>query len=150
MGHSLLVGRAAERDRLAVLVNQVSEHGGVLVLRGEAGVGKSALLAEAVALAATAGMRVLTTVGVESEEHLPYAGLHQLVHPVRAGIDALPGPQCDALRAMMGMTDQAVPEGYLIGLAVLNLLAEVATVAPVLVVVEMASRRSSATWRCPR
>jgi DNA-binding CsgD family transcriptional regulator len=136
MGHSLLVGRAAERDRLAVLVDQVSEHGGVLVLRGEAGVGKSALLAEAVALAATAGMRVLTTVGVKSEEHLPYAGLHQLVHPVRAGIDALPGPQRDALRAMTGMTDDAVPDSYLIGLAVLNLLAEVATVAPVLVVVE--------------
>jgi len=67
MGHSLLVGRAAERDRLAALVNQVSEHGGVLVLRGEAGVGKSALLAEAVALATTAGMRVLTTVGVHGE-----------------------------------------------------------------------------------
>jgi hypothetical protein len=108
--------REPEKQRLATLIDGVVEHGGVLVLHGEAGVGKSALLAEAGALAAAAGMRVLTTVGVESEQHLPYAGLHQIVFPIRSGIEALPVPQRDALRAATGMTDHAVPDVYLVGL----------------------------------
>jgi DNA-binding CsgD family transcriptional regulator len=136
MAAGSLVGREPEKQRLATLIDGVVEHGGVLVLHGEAGVGKSALLAEAGALAAAAGMRVLTTVGVESEQHLPYAGLHQIVFPIRSGIEALPVPQRNALRAATGMTDHAVPDVYLVGLAVLNLLAEVAAETPILLVAE--------------
>jgi len=99
-------------------------------------VGKSALVAEAGRLAAAAGMRVLTTVGVESEQHLPYAGLHQIVFPIRSGISALAAPQRDALQAAIGMSDQAVPDVYLVGLAVLNLLADVAAKTPALLVAE--------------
>ena len=131
-----LVGREQEKQRLAALIDQSTEHGGVLVLHGEAGVGKSALLAEAGRLAAAAGMRVLTSVGVESEHHLPYAGLHQIVFPIRSGIKALPALQRDSLRAAAGMTDHEVPDIYLVGLAVLNLLADVAAEAPVLLVAE--------------
>jgi DNA-binding CsgD family transcriptional regulator len=131
-----LVGREPEKKRLAALIHGAAEHGDVLILHGEAGVGKSALLAEAGRLAAAAGMRVLTTIGVESEQHLPYAGLHQVVFPIRSGVGALPAPQRDALQAAIGMTDDAVPDVYLVGLAVLNLLADVAAEAPVLLVAE--------------
>ena len=127
-----LVGREQEKQRLVALIDQAAEQGGVLVLHGEAGVGKSALLAEAGRIAAAAGMRVLTTVGVESEQHLPYAGLHQIVFPIRSGIEALPAPQRDSLQTATGMTDRAVPDIYLVGLAVLNLLADVAAETPVL------------------
>lgn len=136
MGQGSLVGRESERARLGALIDQVADHGGVLVLRGEAGIGKSALLAEAGELAVAAGMRVLTTIGVEPEQHLPFAALQQVMHPIRAGIDALPAPQRDALRAAMGVTDQAVPDIYLVGLAVLNRLADVAAESPVLLVAE--------------
>lgn len=145
MGRSSLVGREPERNRLAELISRVSDRGGTLVLRGEAGVGKSVLLAEACALAAAADMRVLTTVGVETEQHLPYAGLHQIVHPIRAGFNALPGPQRDALHAATGMTDLAVPNVYLVGLAVLNLVTEVAAHSPVLLVAEDAHWLDPAT-----
>jgi DNA-binding CsgD family transcriptional regulator len=131
-----LVGRETEKQRLAELIDRISEQGAILVLHGEAGIGKSALLAEAGRLAAAAGMRVLTTVGVESEQHLPYAGVHQIVFPIRSGIESLPVPQRDSLQAAMGMTDHAVPDVYLVGLAVLNLLAEAAAETPILLMAE--------------
>jgi hypothetical protein len=131
-----LFGRELETKRLAELIDGVRHRGGALLLRGEAGIGKSALLAEAGALTSTPRTRVLTTIGVESEEHLPYAGLHQLLHPVRAGVDALPGPQRAALRAALGLSDEVVPEVYLVGLAALNLLAEAAADAPLVLIAE--------------
>src|SRR5882757_117873 len=114
-----LFGRELEQKYLAELIDGVRHRGGALLVRGEAGIGKSALLAEVGALTTSPSMRVLTAVGVESEQHLPYAGLHQLLHPVRAGIDALPGPQRDALRAALGLADGPAPSGYLVGLATL-------------------------------
>ncbi|MFD0884152.1 hypothetical protein ACFQ08_06260, partial [Streptosporangium algeriense] len=63
---------------------------------------------------------MLTTTGVEAERNLPYAGLQRLVYPVRAGVDALPAPQRDALRGAFGLTDQAEPGTYLVGLATLT------------------------------
>jgi DNA-binding NarL/FixJ family response regulator len=139
-----LLGRELEKKQLAELIDGVRHRGGAMVVRGEAGIGKSALLAEVGALTATSSMRVLTTVGVESEEHLPYAGLHQLLHPVRTGIDALPGPQRDALRAALGLADEfageladdLVPGVYLVGLAVLNLLGEAAADSPLVLIAE--------------
>ncbi|SEH54375.1 regulatory protein, luxR family [Mycolicibacterium rutilum] len=136
MTSAALVGREREVQHLRTLIAGVEDRGGVLVLHGEAGVGKSTLVAEARRRAAASDMRVLATVGVESEQHLPYAGLHQLVFPVRSGIDNLPVSQRDALRAVTGLSDQQVPDIYLVGLAVLNLLAEVAAEAPLLLVAE--------------
>ncbi|RSM68769.1 LuxR family transcriptional regulator [Actinoplanes sp. ATCC 53533] len=136
MADGALIGRAPESRRLTDLIRRIPGQGGALVLHGEAGVGKSALLTEAAALAVAEGLRVLTAVGAETEEHLPFAGLHQIVHPVRAGLLALPALQREALQGAMGMTDQAVPDVYLVGLAVLNVLAETAAQTPVLIVAE--------------
>jgi DNA-binding CsgD family transcriptional regulator len=135
-----LLGRELEKKQLAELIDGVRHRGGALVVRGEAGIGKSALLAEVGALTATSRMRVLTTIGAESEEHLPYAGLHQLLHPIRSGIDALPAPQREALRVALGLSDELaerpVPDGYLVGLAALNLLAEAAADSPLVLIAE--------------
>jgi DNA-binding CsgD family transcriptional regulator len=141
-----LFGRALEKKHLAELIDGVRNRGGALLVRGEAGIGKSALLTEVGAVLATSSTRVLTTIGVESEEHLPYGGLHQLLHPIRAGIDNLPGPQGDALRAALGLADEAVPDVYLVGLAALNLLAEAAADSPLVLIAEDAHglARSSA------
>ncbi|HEV7978936.1 ATP-binding protein [Amycolatopsis sp.] len=133
---SPLFGRELERKRLGELIDGVGRRGGALLVRGEAGIGKSALLKEVTALTVTSRMRVLTTVGAVSEQHLPYAGLHQLLHSIRAGIDTLPVPQRDALRAALGLAEGAVPEMYLVGLAVLNLLAEKAVDSPLVLVAE--------------
>ncbi|WP_214318657.1 helix-turn-helix transcriptional regulator [Nonomuraea sediminis] len=130
-----LFGREAELKALAELVDDPGDGSGVLI-RGEVGIGKSALVAEAVSAAAVAGLRVLTTTGVEAEQNLPYAGLHQLLYPVRAGVGALPAPQGDALRSALGLAEGAEPSAYLVGLATLTLLAEAAAVRPLLVVAE--------------
>ncbi|HEX4253178.1 MAG TPA: AAA family ATPase [Pseudonocardia sp.] len=131
-----LFGRELEQKHLAELVDGVRHRGGALVVRGEAGIGKSALLTEVGALSTSASRHVLTSVGAEAEQHLPYAGLHQLLHPVRAGIDALPGPQRDALRAALGLAEGPVPSGFLVGLAALNLLADAATDMPLVLIAE--------------
>lgn len=131
-----LIGRGLELARLSALVEAVPDRGGALVLRGEPGIGKSALLGHANSLALGKGFRALRATGVESEARLPFAGLHQLVHPLRRGIGALPEPQRDALRAAMGLVDQAAPDTFLIGLATLNLLADAAEVSPLLLIVE--------------
>ena len=108
--------------------------GGALVVRGEAGVGKSALL-EYVAGAA-ADMRVARAVGVESEMELAFAGLHQLCAPLLDRLEDLPGPQRDALGVAFGLRAGAAPDRFLVGLAVLTLLAEVAEERPLLCVVD--------------
>jgi DNA-binding CsgD family transcriptional regulator len=132
-----LIGRAAETARLHELIADASAgRGGALILRGEPGIGKTALCAEAAGFARDRGLRVLHTVGVESETHLPYAGLHQLLRPVRESLGALPPSQQGALRAALGMTETAAPEVYVVALAALNLLAEVAENAPVLLLAE--------------
>lgn len=137
MQRPALLGRDTERHALAALVERAaSGAGGAVVVLGAPGIGKSALVAEAAARAAGHGVRVLTAVGVESEEDVACAGLHQLVHQLRDGIDDLPGPQRAALRAAVGLADEAVPGLYLVGLAALTLLSDAAVKAPLLVVVE--------------
>jgi DNA-binding CsgD family transcriptional regulator len=132
-----LIGRAAETARLRALIADASAgRGGALILRGEPGIGKTALCAEAARFARDARVRVLQTVGLESEMHLPYAGLHQLLRPVRERLGALPPGQREALRAALGLTETATPEVYVVALAALNLLAEVAETAPVLLLAE--------------
>ncbi|MCD9197680.1 ATP-binding protein [Aeromicrobium wangtongii] len=137
MHPTTLLGRATESLALASLVQRASAgSGGALVVEGAPGVGKSALVAEAAASAARHGIRVITALGVESEEDVAFAGLHQLVHPLRERIDDLPGPQRDALRAAIGLSEEVAPALHLVGLAALTLLSDAATEEPLLMVVE--------------
>lgn len=104
------------------------------MLRGEAGVGKTALL-EYLATRAS-GWRVVRAVGVESEMELPFAGLHQLCAPMLARLEDLPDPQGDALATVFGLRSGESPDRFLVGLATLTLLAEFAEEGPVLCVVD--------------
>ncbi len=106
----------------------------VLAVRGESGVGKTALL-EYVAERAS-GCRIVRVTGVESEMELAFAALHQLCAPMLDGLDGLPGPQRDALRVAFGMQDGAAPNRFLVALAVLSLLAEAAEVEPLVCLVD--------------
>ncbi|MFI6579639.1 ATP-binding protein [Embleya sp. NPDC050493] len=106
----------------------------VLVLRGEAGVGKSALV-EYLVESAT-GCQVLRAVGVESEMELAFAGLHQLCMPVMEHLDRLPDPQRDALAIAFGLSVGSAPDRFMVGLAVLSLLAEVAEEQPLVCVID--------------
>src|SRR5918997_2215197 len=131
-----IFGRERELVRLERLVDGVSEHGGALLVRGEAGIGKSTLLAAASWRAEAAGMRVLRATGVQSEAQLPFAGLHQLVMPVLGHAEHLPAPQRTALLAAFGMVEAEVTDRFLVALALLELLSDVAEQAPLLVVAE--------------
>jgi DNA-binding CsgD family transcriptional regulator/tetratricopeptide (TPR) repeat protein len=130
----VLHGRARECGAVAGLVAAAREgRSAVLVVRGEAGVGKSALLDHAMTVAA--GMTVLRASGIEAEAELPYAALHQLLRPVLHHADALPAPQSAALRGAVGLED-GQPDRFRVSLAVLSLLAEAAERAPMLGVVD--------------
>ncbi|WP_329000069.1 AAA family ATPase [Kribbella sp. NBC_00709] len=132
---SVLRGRRSECEVLARLLDGVpTGQSSVLVLRGEAGCGKSALLD--FMLEHAAGFRVARVVGVESEMELAYAGLHQLCAPMLDRIEKLPPPQRDALRVAFGLQDGAAPDGFLIGLAVLTLLASAAEEQPLACVID--------------
>jgi DNA-binding CsgD family transcriptional regulator len=131
-----LVGREAELRLLGDLVERVRDAGGAVVVRGEAGIGKSALLLEAGRMAVAGGVRVLRTAGVEAEAQVAFAGLYQLLRPVVGQLDELPGPQRDAVSAAFGGTKAVAPDLFLIALGTLNLVAEAAARVPVLLVVE--------------
>jgi hypothetical protein len=106
----------------------------VLVVRGDPGVGKSALL-EYVAQGAT-GCRVERAAGVEYEMELAYAGLHQLCAPMLELRERLPVPQRDALETAFGLSAKVPPDGFVVGLAVLSLLSEIAEEQPLVCVVD--------------
>ncbi|MEV2191538.1 AAA family ATPase [Streptomyces phaeochromogenes] len=106
----------------------------VVVLRGEPGVGKSALVEYLVGSAT--GCQILRAVGVESEMELAFAGLHQLCMPMMGRLDRLPGPQRDALAIAFGLSAGSAPDRFLVGLAVLSLLAEAAEDQPLVCVVD--------------
>jgi DNA-binding CsgD family transcriptional regulator/tetratricopeptide (TPR) repeat protein len=133
-----LFGRETEAVMLEQLVARIPERGGALVVRGDPGIGKTALLAVAAATARSKGVLVLRTAGAQSETGLAFAGLQQLLRPVLARLDHLPGPQRDALSAAFGATDVPAPDPFLIALAALNLLADAAEHAPLLLVVDEA------------
>src|SRR3954468_6303892 len=105
-----LLGRAEEQALLRSLLDDVGARGQALVLRGEPGIGKSRLLARAARPARERGLAVLTTTGVQSEARLPFAGLHQLLRPVREGIRELPAVQRSALEAAFGLAPGVAPE----------------------------------------
>src|SRR4051812_20463643 len=103
----MLYGRDAELAVVRKLLDTVRSGGsGALVVRGEPGIGKTALLAHA----DTAGLRVLRGAGVESEAELPFAGLHLLLHPLPDRLDALPTVQAEALRGALGLAAGGTPD----------------------------------------
>ena len=142
----VLAGRDAERAEITALVDAARAGcGGALVIRGVAGSGKSALLADAVTTAVGAGtatmpgtapeVRVLRSSGVESESPLAFAALQRLLRPLRDHIEALPAPQRAALRAALGEAEGG-GDRFLTFLATLSLLADAAEEGPVLAVVD--------------
>ena len=131
----VLHDRRSEREILGRLLEGVCEgQSRVLVVCGEPGVGKTALVESAIGSAS--GFRVLRAVGVESEMELAFAGLQQLCAPLLDGLDRLPVPQRDALGVAFGLCAGAPPDRFLVGLAVLSLLSEVAEEQPLLCVVD--------------
>jgi DNA-binding CsgD family transcriptional regulator/tetratricopeptide (TPR) repeat protein len=130
-----LRGRDREREALDGLLASVrAGSSGALVIRGEAGGGKTALLDYTVQQAS--GCRIARVTGVESEMELAFAGLHQLCAPLLAGLPQLPAPQAQALTVALGLRDGDAPDRFLVGLAVLTLLSEGASERPLVCVVD--------------
>jgi DNA-binding CsgD family transcriptional regulator len=130
-----LRGRAAECALLDGLLGDIRRgESQSLVLRGEAGIGKTALLEYLIASASD--MTVVRAVGVESEMELAYASLHQLCAPLLDQLPRLPAPQRQALDIVFGLSSGAAPDRFLVGLAVLSLLSETAEQRPLLCVVD--------------
>jgi DNA-binding CsgD family transcriptional regulator/energy-coupling factor transporter ATP-binding protein EcfA2 len=132
-----MTGRETETAEIMRRVAAGRSRSEVLILTGEPGAGKSVLLDFAAGRARSEGGRVLRAAGSESEAHLGFAGLHQLLRPVHRGLDSLPPRQRSALRTVLGLDDRTeAPDGMLVGLAVLTLLSDLAEPAPLLVVVD--------------
>jgi DNA-binding CsgD family transcriptional regulator len=128
-------GRARERQALDGLLDRVSGgESAVLVIRGEAGIGKTALMRYCARQAA--GCRLVQIDGVENEMELPLAALHQLCTPMLSCLDALPEPQQRALRVAFGLTEEPAPDRFVLSLAVLSLLAEYAAQRPLVCLVD--------------
>ncbi|MER7243313.1 AAA family ATPase [Kribbella sp. NPDC000426] len=130
-----LVGRRDECQVLDGLVTgSRAGRSAALVLRGEAGIGKSELLSY-LAEAAT-GCRIVRAAGIQSEMELSYAGLHQMCAPLLTGLDRLPEPQRDALGVAFGLRAGTPPDAFLVGLAALSLLAQVGADQPLVCLVD--------------
>ena len=132
-----LLGRAGELETVFTLLTGArAGTSGVVVVRGEAGMGKTALVEHVGDTASRSGFGVQSAVGAESETHFAFAGLHQLCAPLLDRAAALPEPQRDALHVAFGQREGTAPDRFLVGLATLNLLAEVAEEAPLLCLVD--------------
>ncbi|WP_194288623.1 helix-turn-helix transcriptional regulator [Ornithinicoccus halotolerans] len=134
----MIVGRSAERARLATVLDAARRgEGAAILVQGEPGAGKSVLLADA-ARSAT-DMRVMRVRGVESESPLPFAALHRLLRPLLRELPTLPPRQASALGHALGLSDEpdsGATDRFLVYLAVLTLLSDTATTVPTLVVVD--------------
>jgi DNA-binding CsgD family transcriptional regulator len=131
----LLYGRDPERSIIGGLLEGAREsRSGVLVIRGEAGVGKSALLEDA--RERSSGMQALSCAGVESEAALPFAALYELLRPVLHHLEQVPRPQADALRGALGLAAARGGDRFLVSLAVLSVLSEAAEQRPLLCLVD--------------
>ena len=131
----MLLDRLPERAALSELLDAArAGRSGVLVVRGEPGIGKTALLEYAIESAA--GLRVVRVAGVESEMELAFAALQQLCAPMLDKLAALPDPQRAALGVAFGLSTGAAPDRFLVGLAVLSLLSEAADQEPLLCVID--------------
>src|ERR1700720_3078285 len=135
LGGAQLTGRRSECERLDRLIEAVrAGESRALVVRGEPGVGKTALF-DYVADHAS-GCVVARAAGVQSEMELAFAGVHQLCAPMLHHLERLPVPQRDALATALGISSGAAPDRFLVGLAVLGLLAEAAEQQPLICVVD--------------
>jgi predicted ATPase len=131
-----LFGRSREIEVLTGLLDDVGRAGAALVLRGHPGIGKSRLLAEAIALAAERKMTVLAARGVQSEARLAFSGLQQLLRPARSQTKGLTAEHLAVLDAALGIGNDEPPEHFRIALAVLDLLSDTASDGPLLLVAE--------------
>ena len=140
--------RGAEKQALHEVVDSVRRGmSGALVLRGEPGVGKSALLGDVMEHAGD--LQIVRTVAVESEMTLAFAAVHQLLSPLLPGTNRLPEPQRRALSVAFGLVSGPPADPFLVGLAVLTLLADAAEARPVLCLVDDAQwldEESAGTW----
>src|ERR1700704_1595794 len=128
-------GRTRERHQLDRLLDGVRGGGSAaLVIRGEPGIGKTALMHYC--LRQASGFRTARITGVESELELPFAALHQLCRPMLNDLATLPEPQANALRVAFGFSAGSTPDRFVVGLAVLTLLSEAALERPLLCVVD--------------
>ena len=131
----MLVGRTAETARIDALLEAASQgEGGALVIRGEAGIGKTALLQYA--LSQTADMRVLSAAGIESEAELAFGGLLELLRPILAQLEALPPPQAQALGGALALGPSEDVERFAVAAGVLNLVVAAAADQPLLGVID--------------
>jgi DNA-binding CsgD family transcriptional regulator len=131
-----LIGRARETQRLDAVLDHLRERGDALVIVGEAGIGKSALLNRARDRASRLGARVLSIVGVESEAELAFAALHQLLRPISRRIASLPDPQRQALDAAFGIADEVEPDPFRVALAAFQLVSGAADSSPLILIVD--------------
>jgi DNA-binding CsgD family transcriptional regulator len=130
-----LLGRRSERETLDRQLEVMrAGQSSVLILRGEPGIGKTALLEYL--LARASGCRVARAAGVQSEMELAFAGLHQLCAPMLDRLDQLPRPQHDALATAFGLSAGTAPNQFLVGLAALSLLTEEADEQPLLCAID--------------
>ena len=130
-----LIGRRSECKTLDRLLASVQAgQSQVLVVRGEPGIGKTALLGYVRERAS--GCRIARAAGVQAEMELAFAGLHQLCAPMLGDLERLPGPQRDALRVALGLQAGDTPDQFLVALAALSLLAEVAEASPLLCLID--------------
>jgi DNA-binding CsgD family transcriptional regulator/tetratricopeptide (TPR) repeat protein len=132
-----IIGRVGGLARLRGLVDPIPQASQVLLVTGEAGMGKTMLLADVAGRARAARMRVLPVTGRESESGLAFAGLHQLLRPVLPGVASLPARQAQALTGALGLAaGPGAGDRLLVGVAVLTLLSDLSEHAPVLVVAD--------------
>jgi DNA-binding CsgD family transcriptional regulator len=130
-----LVGRAAELERIDSLLERYGGASPALVLRGDRGIGKTALLDAAAGRATARGMQVLRAFGAEFEAGLPFSTLHQLVYPLRNRVDRFAGRERKALQQVLDLAPGLSPDP-LVGAAVLALLSEAAAEQPLLLIVD--------------
>jgi DNA-binding CsgD family transcriptional regulator len=129
------LGRTGERQSLDGMLAQARDgQSAVLVIRGEPGIGKTALLRYAARQASR--LRIIQVEGVQAEMELPFAGIHQFCAPMLDGIDALADPQRDALQVALGVSAGEAPDRFLVAVAVLNLLCATAEERPLLCLVD--------------
>ncbi|TMF67463.1 MAG: LuxR family transcriptional regulator, partial [Chloroflexi bacterium] len=131
-----LIEREQESAVLDALVDRLREGGGAVVVRGEAGIGKSVLLQRVRRRAEAQGARPLFTVGVESEAELPFAGLNQLLRPVIGALAQLPESQRQTLEAALGLGVDLKPDSFRVAVAAFQLICEVADSVPVVLIVD--------------
>jgi DNA-binding CsgD family transcriptional regulator len=131
-----LVGRDAETDQVCALVDRAHDGGGALVVCGEPGIGKSAVLDHARARAREVGAQTLLTVGVESEAELAFAGMHQLLRPIIGKAELLPTPQRSALDAAFGVRSDLEPDPFLVALAAYQLICGAAEARPIALIID--------------